>query len=99
MGLAYEQWRGLPARAAVVLRWLAGYRHARHRCERDAADAVVAAFASGSTLRMGVARAVRASGLPQSLALSAVYHFLWTGRLQVDMQAPLGWASLVEVAG
>ncbi|MFI1585286.1 TnsA-like heteromeric transposase endonuclease subunit [Embleya sp. NPDC020630] len=66
------------------VRWLAGYRHPRHRGSPVVEAAVVDAFARARPLIEGV----RAVGDP-IVVWPVVFHALWSGRLSVVLSRPL----------
>lgn len=69
---------------ALNLRWLAGYRHPRHRGDPAAADHVLEVFTEPLPLWEGA----RAVGEPLGV-LPVLYHLLWTGELGCDLTLPL----------
>lgn len=75
---------------AANVRWLAGYRHPRHRDAGGLEQAVLEAFAAPRPLMAG------ASAAGEVLtALPVLYHALWSGRLAADLTRPLGEHTLV----
>ncbi|WP_331768207.1 TnsA-like heteromeric transposase endonuclease subunit [Embleya sp. NBC_00896] len=66
------------------VRWLAGYRHPRHRGSPAVEAAVMDAFARARPLIEGV----RAVGDP-IVVWPVVFHALWSGRLSVVLSRPL----------
>ncbi|MFD7678475.1 TnsA-like heteromeric transposase endonuclease subunit [Streptomyces sp. NPDC060187] len=76
---------------AANLRWLAGYRHPRHRGPEAVQAAVRAAFAVARPLMEGAARA----GDPLQV-LPVVYHALWAGKLAASLEVPLDGHTLVR---
>lgn len=82
---------GAPDQISVAnVRWLAGYRHARHRLE-PAASALLEAFAEPCPLMDGAVLA----GDPISV-LPVLFHLLWQHELSVDVSVPLHARSLVS---
>ena len=75
---------------AANLRWLAGYRHPRHRDAGGLEQAVLEAFAAPRPLMAGATAAGEAL-----TALPVLYHALWNGRLTADLTRPLGEHTLV----
>ncbi|MEU1056852.1 TnsA-like heteromeric transposase endonuclease subunit [Streptomyces sp. NPDC005876] len=75
---------------AANVRWLAGYRHPRHRDAGGLEQAVLEAFAAERPLMAGAAAA---GGV--LTALPVLYHALWSGRLAADLTRPLGEHTLV----
>jgi len=75
------------------VRWLAGYRHPRHRLAEVAA-ALREVFAAPSPLMVGA----EAVGDPVAV-LPVLFHLLWRHELVVDLAVPLHEAALVGVAG
>jgi hypothetical protein len=65
------------------VRWLAGYRHPRHRLP-ETADALQRVFATPAPLMAGVA----AAGDPLGV-LPVLFHLLWCQELAVDVAVPL----------
>jgi hypothetical protein len=72
------------------VRWLAGYRHLRHRDAGGLEQAVLQAFAAPRPLMAGAAAAGEVL-----TALPVLYHALWSGRLTADLTRPLGEHTLV----
>lgn len=75
---------------AANVRWLAGYRHPRHRDAGGREQAVLEAFASEGPLMAGAAAAGEVL-----TTLPVLYHALWSGRLAADLTRPLGEHTLV----
>ncbi|MFF0067199.1 TnsA-like heteromeric transposase endonuclease subunit [Streptomyces sp. NPDC005279] len=75
---------------AANVRWLAGYRHLRHRDAGGLEQAVLEAFTTPRPLMAGAAAAGEALS-----ALPVLYHALWHGRLAADLTRPLGEHTLV----
>jgi len=75
------------------LRWLAGYRHPRHRVPGTAA-VLREAFAAPAPLMSG------ASAAGDTVAtLPVLFHLLWCGELAADLSVRLGEHTLVRLAG
>lgn len=72
------------------LRWLAGYRHPRHRVT-GTAEALQAAFAAPTPLLAGA----EAAGDPVAV-LPVLFHLLWCHELAVDLSVPLHQLTLVR---
>ncbi len=72
------------------VRWLAGYRHPRHRVEHAVSD-LRRVFAEPRPLMDGAARV----GDPIAV-LPVLFHLLWVHELVVDVSVPLHAASLVS---
>ncbi|MGK5545484.1 TnsA-like heteromeric transposase endonuclease subunit [Streptomyces sp. URMC 127] len=88
------EFRLLSAPDAVVVRnvrWLAGYRHPRHRLE-PAASVLREVFAEPVALMDGAA----AAGEPMAV-LPVLFHLLWSHELAVDASLPLHSSSLVSL--
>lgn len=82
---------GAPDQVVVAnVRWLAGYRHARHRLD-PTASTLLEVFAEPRPLMEGAALA----GDPISV-LPVLFHLLWKHELSVDVSVPLHAASLVS---
>ncbi|MFI5680019.1 TnsA-like heteromeric transposase endonuclease subunit [Streptomyces cellulosae] len=75
---------------AANVRWLAGYRHPRHRDAGGLEQAVLEAFTTPRPLMAGAAAAGEVL-----TALPVLYHALWSGRLAADLTRPLGEHTLV----
>ncbi|GES32382.1 TnsA-like heteromeric transposase endonuclease subunit [Streptomyces angustmyceticus] len=75
---------------AANVRWLAGYRHPRHRDAGGLEQAVLEAFTEPRPLMAGAAAAGEVL-----TALPVLYHALWSGRLTADLTRPLGEHTLV----
>ncbi|MFE7107589.1 TnsA-like heteromeric transposase endonuclease subunit [Streptomyces sp. NPDC057575] len=73
------------------VRWLAGYRHPRHRLEPVASE-LLAAFAEPQPLMAGAS----AVGDPIRV-LPVLFHLLWSHGLTADVSVPLHALSLVSV--
>jgi hypothetical protein len=74
------------------LRWLAGYRHPRHRVPA-LARVLREAFAVPAPLMAGAGVA----GDPVA-TLPVLFHLLWRGELTADLSVPLGEQTVVSVA-
>ncbi|MEU7154646.1 TnsA-like heteromeric transposase endonuclease subunit [Streptomyces sp. NPDC045456] len=88
------EFRLLGAPGPVVVRnvrWLAGYRHPRHRLE-PAASRLREVFAEPVALMEGAA----AAGEPVSV-LPVLFHLLWPHELTVELSVPLHSGSLVSL--
>jgi hypothetical protein len=95
-GVLGWEYRLVGAPDAVVVgnvRWLAGYRHPRHRLAEVAA-ALRDAFAAPAALMAGA----EAVGDPIAV-LPVLFHLLWRCELAVDVSVPLHEAAPVAVAG
>ncbi|WP_405763987.1 TnsA-like heteromeric transposase endonuclease subunit [Streptomyces sp. NBC_00080] len=90
VGFAYRRMVPPDKVVAANVRWLAGYRHPRHRDAGGLEQAVLEAFAAPRPLMAGAA----AAGETLS-ALPVLYHALWGGRLVADLTRPLGEHTLV----
>ncbi|MFE4758258.1 TnsA-like heteromeric transposase endonuclease subunit [Streptomyces mirabilis] len=75
---------------AANVRWLAGYRHPRHRAAGGLEQAVLEAFTTPRPLMAGAAAAGEVLA-----TLPVLYHALWHGRLAADLTRPLGEHTLV----
>jgi hypothetical protein len=75
------------------LRWLAGYRHPRHRVPA-AAGVLRQVFRAPAPLMAGA----EAAGDPIAV-LPVLFHLLWAGELSADLSLPLGEHTLVGLAG
>ncbi|MXM68936.1 TnsA-like heteromeric transposase endonuclease subunit [Streptomyces sp. HUCO-GS316] len=75
---------------AANVRWLAGYRHLRHRDVGGVEQAVLEAFTTPRPLMAGAAAAGEVLA-----TLPVLYHALWRGRLAADLTRPLGEHTLV----
>jgi hypothetical protein len=75
---------------AANMRWLAGYRHPRHRDVGGLEQAVLEAFATARPLMAGAAAAGETL-----TTLPVLYHALWGGRLVADLTRPRGEHTLV----
>ncbi|TLQ48508.1 TnsA-like heteromeric transposase endonuclease subunit [Streptomyces marianii] len=73
------------------VRWLAGYRHPRHRLESVASELLVA-FAEPRPLMSGAA-----SVGDEIAVLPVLFHLLWTHELAVDVSVPLHTEAAVSV--
>lgn len=91
VGFTYRRLEPPPQVVAANVRWLAGYRHPRHRDAGGLQQAVLAAFAAPRPLMAGAAAAGEALS-----ALPVLYHALWQGRLTADLERPLGEHTLVH---
>ncbi|MBP2055985.1 hypothetical protein J2Z21_009002 [Streptomyces griseochromogenes] len=76
---------------AANVRWLAGYRHPRHRDAGGLEQAVLEAFAAPRPLMAGATAAGEIL-----TALPVLYHALWGGRLTADLERPLGEHTVVS---
>ncbi|MFG2639338.1 TnsA-like heteromeric transposase endonuclease subunit, partial [Streptomyces sp. NPDC048362] len=90
VGFTYRRLVPPDAVVAANVRWLAGYRHLRHRDAGGLEQAVLEAFTTPRPLMAGAAAAGEALS-----ALPVLYHALWHGRLAADLTRPLGEHTLV----
>ncbi len=90
-GFTYRRLVPPDAVVAANVRWLAGYRHPRHRDAGGLEQAVLEAFAAPRPLMAGAAAAGEVL-----TALPVLYHALWSGRLSADLSRPLGEHTLVS---
>ncbi|MDT3728246.1 TnsA-like heteromeric transposase endonuclease subunit [Streptomyces sp. DSM 41972] len=72
------------------VRWLAGYRHPRHRLEPVASE-LLAAFAEPQPLMTGASTVGDPIGV-----LPVLFHLLWSHELSADVSVPLHALSLVS---
>ncbi|MEU5547275.1 TnsA-like heteromeric transposase endonuclease subunit [Streptomyces sioyaensis] len=72
------------------VRWLAGYRHPRHRLEPTASE-LLAMFAEPRPLMDGAASAGEVIAV-----LPVLFHLLWTHELTVDVSVPLHAMAVVS---
>jgi hypothetical protein len=94
VGWAYRLVGELDPVRVANLRWLAGYRHPRHRERPGMAAAVTAAFAIPGPLL------VQAATVSDPIeALPVVFHLLWSGALAADLSRPLSDLTLVGRKG
>jgi len=75
---------------AANVRWLAGYRHPRHRHD-EVAEAVLDAFSEPRSLFSGA----RACGETMA-SLPVIYHLLWCGELTTDLTVVLSPQAVVS---
>jgi hypothetical protein len=75
------------------VRWLAGYRHPRHRLP-DVAEALLVVFARPQAMMDGV----ELVGDPIAV-LPVLFHLLWCGELDLDLSVPLHEAARVHATG
>lgn len=90
VGFTYRRLAPPEKVVAANVRWLAGYRHPRHRDAGGLEQAVLEAFAAERPLMAGAAAAGEVL-----TALPVLYHALWSGRLAADLTRPLGEHTLV----
>lgn len=91
VGFAYRRLVPPDPVLAANVRWLAGYRHPRHRDAGGLEHAVLEAFTAPQPLMAGAAAAGEALA-----ALPVVYHALWSGRLTADLDRPLSEHTLIR---
>lgn len=91
VGFTYRRLVLPNAVVAGNVRWLAGYRHPRHRDAGGLEQAVLGAFAAERPLMAGAA----AAGEVLS-ALPVLHHALWSGLLTADLTRPLGEHTLIR---
>jgi hypothetical protein len=84
VGWAYRRLERPDPVVAANVRWLAGYRHPRHRGLPELQAAVLEAFERPRPLAEGV----RAVGDPL-VVLPVAFHALWSRRLDVALEEPL----------
>lgn len=76
--------------------YLAGWiRMDRYAPSPDVARHLIEAFMPATSLKAGVARAARSSGVQKDLVQANALNMLFTGRLSVDLRQPLTMASEV----
>ncbi|WAH96983.1 TnsA-like heteromeric transposase endonuclease subunit [Arthrobacter sp. MMS18-M83] len=88
-GWDYQVFTGLAEPRASNLRWLAGYRQDRFAPSGIAASVLVDSFTPETSLAAGVRRAAKALGTDESIVRAQVLHLLFTGVLDVDLDAAL----------
>ncbi|MFF7098362.1 TnsA-like heteromeric transposase endonuclease subunit [Streptomyces rubradiris] len=93
VGFAYRRLVPPDKTVAANVRWLAGYRHPRHRDAGGLEQGVLAAFTAPRPLMAGAAAAGEVL-----TALPVAYHALWSGRLTADLTRPLGEHTLVSAS-
>lgn len=92
LGWEYRLVAGLDPVLLGNLRWLSGYRHARHDIPAVAAS-LLQTFTTPMPLMAG------AEAVGDSIAvLPVLFHLLWRQRLTADLSVPLGEAALVVSA-
>ena len=89
IGWQYEVFTGLDGQEAHALTWLGGYRMDRYAPSPDVARHLIEAFMPATSLKAGVARAARSSGVQKDLVQANALNMLFTGRLSVDLRQPL----------
>lgn len=89
IGWQYEVFTGLDGLEAHALTWLGGYRMDRYAPSPDVARHLIEAFMPATSLKAGVARAARSSGVQKDLVQANALNMLFTGRLSVDLRQPL----------
>lgn len=90
IGWRYEVFTGLDEQVAHALTWLGGYRMDRYApSSPEVAQHLVEAFTPATSLRAGVARAARSSGVQKDLVQANVLNLLFTGMLCTDLSQPL----------
>ncbi|WP_406841107.1 TnsA-like heteromeric transposase endonuclease subunit [Streptomyces sp. AHU1] len=90
VGFTYRRLMPPDAVVAANVRWLAGYRHPRHRDAGGLEQAVLEAFTTARPLMAGAAAAGETL-----TTLPVLYHALWRGHLVADLERPLGEHTLV----
>jgi hypothetical protein len=93
IGWAYRLVGAGDAVVTANLRWLAGYRHPRHRMT-GAAEALRRVFAAPTPLIAGA----EAVGDPVAV-LPVLFHLLWCHELAAELSLPLHDQTLVRAAG
>lgn len=91
VGFAYRRLVPPDRVLAANMRWLAGYRHPRHRDAGGLEQAVLEAFTAPRPLMAGAAAAGEVLA-----TLPVAYHALWSGRLTADLRRPLGEHTLIH---
>ncbi|WP_078294456.1 TnsA-like heteromeric transposase endonuclease subunit [Mycobacterium sp. D16R24] len=97
IGWRYQIFTGIES--SIVrsnLRWLAGYRHDRHRPDEHARTAIRAAFHGGELLGPGTAAAAKAAGQDRDVLLPSIFHLIWAQDLAVDLHVPLSTQAQVS---
>jgi hypothetical protein len=89
----YELAHEMPATRAANLRWLAGYRHPRHRRGEIANDAIQAA-----TRPLHLHDLALRLGDPIG-TLPVLFHLLWLGELDADLALPLHEKTMIVAHG
>lgn len=95
-GWQYEVFTGLPTPRLQNLRWLSGYRQDRYAPTDDSCAHIVDAFSPGTSLRAGVLRAARTSGVPSEIVQANVLHLLFAQLLRADIDKPLSMETEVS---
>ncbi|MFI6476038.1 TnsA-like heteromeric transposase endonuclease subunit [Streptomyces sp. NPDC050516] len=94
VGFVYWRLEPLDEVVEANVKWLAGYRHPRHRGRPGLLEAVVDVFALPLPLIEGVA----AVGDPIEV-LPAAFHALWAGLLVASLEVPLHGHVVVQAEG
>ncbi|WP_314414866.1 TnsA-like heteromeric transposase endonuclease subunit [Streptomyces sp. DSM 40484] len=100
VGFTYRRLAPPEKVVAANVRWLAGYRHPRHRDAGGLEQALLEAFAAPRPLMAGAAPRPLMAGAAAAgevlTTLPVLYHALWSGRLAADLTRPLGEQTLVS---
>lgn len=95
-GCQYEIFTGLPTPRLQNLRWLSGYRQDRYTPADDAGPYILDAFSPSTSLRAGVLRAARTSGVQSEIVQANVLHLLFAGLLRANIDRPLSMETEVS---
>ena len=91
-GWEYRLLGEVDALVTANLRWLAGYRHPRHRLA-ETVDVLRRVFATPTPLMAGA----EAAGDPIAV-VPVLFHLLWCHELTIDLSTPLHQATLVSAS-
>ncbi|MCH8565211.1 TnsA-like heteromeric transposase endonuclease subunit [Nesterenkonia sp. LB17] len=98
IGWEYELFTGLDEQIAKTLTWLGGYRMDRYAPSQVLSEFLLDAFCPTTSLRVGIARAMRSSGLAREIVQAGAFHLIFSGSLVVDLTEPLSMDSEVDVS-
>jgi len=88
VGWRYEVFSGTPDPRRQNLGFLAGFRQGRYSPSPEARAAISDTFEGGASIEFGAARLQKAGANP-SVLRGHLWHEIWMGRLQLDLNAPL----------
>ncbi|MFX4270730.1 TnsA-like heteromeric transposase endonuclease subunit [Propionibacteriaceae bacterium Y1685] len=98
VGWEYQVFTGLDDATAASLTWLGGYRMDRYAPTVALTESLLEAFSPATSLRAGVSRAARSSGVAPEVVQAAALHLLFASALTIDLTQPLSMDTEVAAA-
>jgi len=96
LGWKYQEFTAIGRDTELNLRLLSGYSHRRFRPAADLESAIEGVADNGSLpLADLVAQTCMSNASAEVEVLCAVYHLIWMGKLRINLEQPLNWATRV----